>query len=153
MWKTQSCLTLCNPTDWSLPGSSFRGILLARILEWVAISLSRGSSRPRDQACVSCISRRILYHWATREAKSPYNCLNLPVLLSCLFLQGDYSYTLISAEDFNLNSSVACCWKVLVWCSVYVLFPIPFLRWFTQDFLAENSHIWRSCLSPSVHSE
>ena len=46
---TQSCPTLCDPMDCSLPGSSVHGILQARILEWVAISFSRGSSRPRDR--------------------------------------------------------------------------------------------------------
>ena len=59
---------LFNPMDCSLPGSSVHGIILARVLEWVAISSSRGSSRPRDQtrvSCRSCIGRRILYHWAT----------------------------------------------------------------------------------------
>ena len=40
----QSCLTLCNPMDYSLPGSSVQGILQARKLEWVAITFSRGSS-------------------------------------------------------------------------------------------------------------
>ena len=44
----QSCLTLCDPMDCSPPGSSVHGILQARILEWVAISFSRGSSQPRD---------------------------------------------------------------------------------------------------------
>ena len=44
----QLCPTLCDPVDYSLPGSSIHGILQARILEWVAISFSRGSSRPRD---------------------------------------------------------------------------------------------------------
>ena len=44
----QSCLTLCHPMDCSLPGSSTHGIFQARILEWVAISFSRGSSQPRD---------------------------------------------------------------------------------------------------------
>ena len=44
----QSCPTLCDPVDCSLPGSSVHGILRARILEWVAILSSRGSSRPRD---------------------------------------------------------------------------------------------------------
>ena len=43
------------------------GILQARILEWVAMSSSRGSSRPRDQTCVSCIDTQILYHWVTWE--------------------------------------------------------------------------------------
>ena len=46
---TRSCLTLCNPTDCSLPGSSIPGILQAIILEWVAIPFSRESSWPRDQ--------------------------------------------------------------------------------------------------------
>ena len=46
---TQSCLTLCDPMDCSLPGSSVRGIFQAIVLEWIAISFSRGSSRPRDR--------------------------------------------------------------------------------------------------------
>ena len=49
MLVTQSCPTLCNHVDCSPPGSSVHGILQARILEWVAISFSRGSSQPRDQ--------------------------------------------------------------------------------------------------------
>ena len=56
---TQSCPTLRNPMDWGLPGSSVHGILQARILEWVAISFSRGSSRPRDGTQVSCIAGRL----------------------------------------------------------------------------------------------
>src|SRR5574340_167266 len=46
----QSCLTLCDPVDSSPPGSSVHGILQARILEWVAISFSRGSSQPGSPA-------------------------------------------------------------------------------------------------------
>ena len=53
----QSCPTLCDPIDCSPPGSSVHGILQARILEGVATPSSRGSSRPRDPALVSCISR------------------------------------------------------------------------------------------------
>ena len=52
----QSCLTLCNPMDWSIRGSSIHGILQARILQWVAIRFPRGYSRPRDQTQVSCIA-------------------------------------------------------------------------------------------------
>ena len=48
MIVVQSCPTLCDPMNCSLPGSSVRGILQARILEWVAMLSSRGSSQPRD---------------------------------------------------------------------------------------------------------
>ena len=54
----QSCPTLCDPMDRSLPGSSVHGILQARILESVAISFSRGSSQPRDQTRISRIAGR-----------------------------------------------------------------------------------------------
>ena len=64
----QSCLILCNPMDCCLPGSSLHGIFQARVLEWVAISFSRGSSWPRDQTQVSCITGRCFTVWATREA-------------------------------------------------------------------------------------
>ena len=52
----QSCPTHCDPVDCSLPESSVHGILQARILEWVAMPSSRGSSRPRDQIRISCCS-------------------------------------------------------------------------------------------------
>ena len=64
----KSCLALCDPMDYSPPGSSVHGILQARIPERFAISSSRGSSWPRDGTCISCIGRQILYHWATWEA-------------------------------------------------------------------------------------
>ena len=53
----QLCLTVCDPVDCSLPGSSVRGIHQARILEWVAVPSSRGSSQPRGRAQVSLIAR------------------------------------------------------------------------------------------------
>ena len=62
----QSYLTLCNPMDCSSPGCSVHGILQARILEWIIISFSRGSSWPRDWtqvSYVSCTGRQALYHW------------------------------------------------------------------------------------------
>ena len=72
----QSCPTPCDPMGCSPPGSSVQEILQARILEWVAISYSRGSSWPRDWTrvlCISCIGRRIYLfiqfnHWATWES-------------------------------------------------------------------------------------
>ena len=66
---TQSCLTLCDPVDCSLPGSSVHGVLQARILECVAISLSRGSFQPRDRTQVSHIAGKCSSLWATREAQ------------------------------------------------------------------------------------
>ena len=56
----QSCLTLCNPMDCSLQASSFHGIFQARILEWVSISFSRGSSWPKDPTRVFRIAGRLL---------------------------------------------------------------------------------------------
>ena len=62
----QLCLTLCDPMDYSPPGSSVHGILQARIVEWVALPSSRGSSQDRGRthiSYVSCIDRRVLYNW------------------------------------------------------------------------------------------
>ena len=70
----QLCPPLCDPMDCSPPGSSVHGILQTRIMELVAIPFSRGSSRPRDQtwvSCISCISRRILYGLSHQE--SPFH--------------------------------------------------------------------------------
>ena len=71
-WKwsrsvAQSCPTLCGPMNCSLPHSSVHGIFQARVLEWVAISFSRGSSWPRDWIQISCIVGRRFTVWATRE--------------------------------------------------------------------------------------
>ena len=63
----KSCLTLCDPRVCSLPGSSVHRILQARILGWVAISSSRGSSWPRDWTHISCIGKWVIYHWASKE--------------------------------------------------------------------------------------
>ena len=60
----------CNPIDCSPPGSPVHRILQAKILEWVAISFSRGSSWPRNWTQVSCIADRFWTNWATREAFS-----------------------------------------------------------------------------------
>ena len=66
-WKVkfaESYLTLCNPMDYIV-----HGILQARVLEWVAVPFSRGSSQPRDQTQVSLIAGRFFTSWATREAQ------------------------------------------------------------------------------------
>ena len=68
----QSCPTLCDPVDCSLSGSFVHGILQARILEWIAIPFSRGSSQPRDQTQASHIAGGFFTIWATREASPSY---------------------------------------------------------------------------------
>ena len=65
----QSGPTVCHPMDCSPPGSSVHGILQARILEWVTMPFSRGSSWPRDRTRGSCLAGRFFTIWATRETK------------------------------------------------------------------------------------
>ena len=78
----QSCLTLCDPMDCSLPGSSVHGIFQAIVLEWTAISFSRGSSQPRDWTQVSYIVDRWFTVWATRKCvEAPNKCCLLLLLL------------------------------------------------------------------------
>ena len=80
--RAQSCPTLCDPMDRSPPGFSVHGVLLARILEWVAVPSSKGSSRPRDRTRVSyvfCTRRRALYRWC--HLGSPISC---PGYCNCL---------------------------------------------------------------------
>ena len=69
----------CDPMDCSLPGSSIPGISQVRILEYVAISFSRGSFWPRDKTQVSCIAGIFFTDWATREAHNVY-----AFIFSCL---------------------------------------------------------------------
>ena len=75
----QSCQTLCYPMEYNPPGSSVHGIFQARILEWVAISFSRGSSQPRDWTQVSCIVGRCFNLWAKNsEWICTYPWLSVP---------------------------------------------------------------------------
>ena len=83
------CPTLCNPMHYMPPGSSVHRIFQARILQWVAISSSRGSSPPRDQthvSWVSCTGRQTLYYWVTWEVyvKARYGPNKCPLITDCL---------------------------------------------------------------------
>ena len=64
----QACPALCDHMDCSPPGSSVHGILQARILKWIAMPSSRGSSWPRGWICISCITGKFVTNWVTREA-------------------------------------------------------------------------------------
>ena len=82
---TQSCPTLCHPMDYRVHGIIVHGILLARILEWVAFPFSRGSSQPRDQTQVSHIAGRFFTSWGSREAQKDAAAA-AKLLQSCLTL-------------------------------------------------------------------
>ena len=93
---THSFPTLCDPMDCRLPGSSVHGIFQARVLEWVAISFSRGSSQPRDWTQVSHIAGRRFTVWATREAtkKKEKECPFVPSKLpdlGCYQIPGSWA--------------------------------------------------------------
>ena len=69
----QSCPALCNSMDCGLSGSSIHGILQARVLEWVAIPVFRGSSQPKDWTQFSCFAGRFFTVWVTGEAQ--FSCV------------------------------------------------------------------------------
>ena len=98
---TQSCPTLCDPMNCSLPGFSVYGNLQARILEWIAIPFSRGSSWPRDQTLVSWIADRFFTIWATGKsfiiARYPVNPNKLTedVAMSMFFFLANHTIHII----------------------------------------------------------
>ena len=105
----QSCLTLCNPMDCSLPGSSVHGIFQARILEWIAISFSRGSSRPRDRTQVSHIVGRHFTIWATRENRDitlPTKAHLVKAMVFPVVMYGHENWSIKKAEDWRTNAFV-----------------------------------------------
>ena len=118
----QSCLTLCNPLDFSLPGSSIHGIFQVRVMEWIAIFFSWGSSQPRHQTWVSCISGRHFTIWVTREA-----------WVSLIFLRGSLVFPVLLFSSISLHhklkksflSLLAILWNSeFTW--VYISFsPLP----------------------------
>ena len=117
----QSSLTLCNPMDCSLPGSSVHGISQAGILEWVPICSSRASSQPRDRihvSCVSCIARKILYHCTIWEALYVYiyNSSKFFILVYYYYIEYSslYIYVLYSRILLFIHS---------VYYSLYLLVP------------------------------
>ena len=113
---TQSCPTLCNCMDCSLPGSSVHGIFQARLLEWVAVLFSRGSSQPRDWTQVSCIAGRFFTIWATREAK--WNLwLSLLSHLAAVSCESYFMAEIKALEVLGIEPSTLC---TLTMCSTKV---------------------------------
>ena len=110
------CPTLCDPMDSSPPGSSVHGIFQARILEWVAMSSSRGSSRPRDGthvsvSCGPCTGKRSLYHcttWVLRGFKSKF-CYSYVEDLGKIFPQHQH-LPLSNGGQSNISNRELLCW-------------------------------------------
>ena len=94
----QSYLTLCDPMDGSPPGSTVHGIFQARTLEQVAVSYSRKFFWPRNQTCVSCICRWILYLWATWVAPLNALCKLIPLYLTTYLLHHLRKFLLFSSQ-------------------------------------------------------
>ena len=107
----QSCLTLFDPMGCSPPGSSVCGTFQARILEWVAISSSRGSSWPRDWICVTYISC-ILCHWAIGEAYLHYRPTNFKFknVYICFKAYINKVYKVFTMVQRTLNKSLVNIW-------------------------------------------
>ena len=95
--QSLSRVWLCDTVNCSPPGSSVYGIAQAKMLEWVAISSSRGSSWPRDPTCISCIGRWILHHWATWEVLNLTlkGVFNTPYFLSVTYV---FLHAVLSSE-------------------------------------------------------
>ena len=91
----QTFLALCDPMDCSPPSSSVCGILQARILEWVAIPSSRGSSWPGDQTHDSCIAGIFFTIWATREVQSLHTMSYSWPCTVCINMKGSDEYYLL----------------------------------------------------------
>ena len=109
MLVSLSCLILHDPMDYSPPGSFIHGILHARILEWVAIPFSRGSSQSRDRSQVSCIAGQIFTTWATRDL-SKTMCLHIILNLRGYF-EFDFLFfkSMLYLHTLTGVISVMCC--------------------------------------------
>ena len=115
---SQLRLTLCDAMDCSLPGSSVHGTSQARILEWVVISSSRGSSPPSDQTHVSCTGRLILYHCATWGAPREPIINREPYPLHLWSLRIPNSSNVLN-QDKSLKEALGISWATLIFWSFY----------------------------------
>ena len=130
----QSCPTLCDPEDCSLPGFSVHGFLQARILGWIAIPFSRGTSQPRNRTLVSCITGRFFTVWATEKSQVyteplfefPQSYSKFP--LAIYFAYGNVSFHVTLSIHFTLSSPLP-----IVHMSI--LYVCPVNEFFTTIFL------------------
>ena len=115
---TKSCLTLCDPMDCSPPGSSVHGILQAGILEWVAIPLSRVSSRPRDRTHVSYLAGRF---FTTKPPGRHPTMLYLKVFFFFFHLCIFNSISILSVKSSFLKKIILIYYLFIWLCRVWVV--------------------------------
>ena len=135
----QSCPTLCNPMDYSLIGSSVHGILQARILEWVVIPFSRGSSWPRDWTWVFCMQVGSL------PSEPPGKAMDVGNLFSCssafskpsCYIWQFLVQILLKCSLKDFEHYFASMWNKCYCTAVWIFFGIAFL-WDWN----ENCHFW-----------
>ena len=136
MLVTQSCLTVYNRMDCSLPGSCVYRILQARILEWVVIPFSRGSSQPRDQTWVTCISGRFFTIWAIRKAKKKKKVPLSPHLRIGLSKKAQILYMLWICSLLSIQMGMLIIW--LTWINQKVVKP-AYVNWeLSPEFLTSK---------------
>ena len=138
MLVAQSCLTHCNPMDCGPPGSSVHEIFQARILAWVAISLSRGSSQTKDRTWVSYTADRFFtrfFAWATSKALPCsrrvvflYQCIPVKVF----FLKWRNLSKLIQISIFNEQS--------YFWLTLEVLLFLPWAQFYILQQFRKCNH-------------
>ena len=134
-WSRSVVSNSLQPVDCSPPGSSIHGILQARILEWVAISFSRGSSWPRDRTQVSCIAGRRFNLWATREAllttREVRKCRPHDLLELLLLWVGENRYwgTQLSLPHYLVILNALCHWCLMFKMKKIIEPPIIKLLW------------------------
>ena len=131
----QSCTILCNPMDYSLPDCSVHGIFQARVLEWVAISFSRGFFWPRDWTQVSCIGSPVLLPLAL-PGNPLHSSSSVKVLTALISFWTSHPLLLLSESEITSK------WKAIP------KFWIHFSRGFslTPDPESENYHCLHSTL-------
>ena len=123
----------CDPMDCSPQGSSIHGILQARILEWVAISFSRGSSQPKDWTLVSCIAGRRFNLLATREALMAFICWGTFLLYPICWYQH---------HKWILNFFKCFCTSIemIIWFLSFILW-MSHIGWFAES-MKPSLHPW-----------
>ena len=118
----QLYLTLCDPLDHSLPGSSVHGILQARILEWVVMPSSRGSSWPRGWTCISCITGGFFTHLFQHCLLKRLSFLLWIIFLLCQLV----NFSLLVIELFRLLASFWFSFSCVNWRNSSVFFCVQF---------------------------